>query len=323
MSLPLSNNVPTGRVLPARGLARATVPALACIALATLGGCSSTRTRPEAPPQPVQAPAPAAVTHPLAPGTTAASQTAAPASGTASNAAPPAAGGAAGAGGAAAGETAGTGAAPAPRPEVPPEAQADFTRAVNLMRAGNSAGAEVGFRQIAQQYPQFAAPWVNLGILYRNAGHLDQAEQAQKTAVEHEPGSAVAWTELGVTQRLRGEFKDAASSDEQAIKADPQYAPAWRNLGVVSDLYLGDPQRALTALTRYRELTGEDKPVGNWIAELRQRLGLPPVKKPQAAPTEAAPPAAPSGAPSATPQTPPATTVPSPNPAEAAGSGGG
>jgi tetratricopeptide (TPR) repeat protein len=254
---------------------------LAWMTLAALGACSSTPPRPKAAPQPAPAaaPAPAAVTHPL-PG--AASTQAAPAA-----AAPAAAA-----------------ATPAPRPEVPPEAQADFARAVNLMRAGNGAGAQVGFRQIAQQYPQFAAPWVNLGILYRQAGHLDQAEQAQKTGVEHEPGSAVAWTELGATQRMRGEFKDAADSYEQAIKADPQYAPAWRNLGVVSDLYLGDPQRALTALARYRELTGEDKPVSNWIAELRQRLGLPPVKKPEAA------------APAPAPANPPA---PAPKP----GSGGG
>jgi tetratricopeptide (TPR) repeat protein len=267
---------------------RATAPALGCIVLAALAACSSTPTRPEGPSPP--APAPAAVTHPLAPGATAAPQPAPAATGT-----PPAAvpAQASAAGAPAPGESQGAGAAAAPRPQVPPEAQADFTRAVNLMRAGNSAGAEVGFKQIAQQYPQFAAPWANLGILYRDAGHLDQAEQAQKTGVEREPGSAVAWTELGVTQRMRGEFKDAADSYEQAIKADPQYAPAWRNLGVVSDLYLGDPQRALTALARYRELTGEDKPVSNWIAELRQRLGMPPAKKPEAtAPAPANPKAA-------------------------------
>jgi tetratricopeptide (TPR) repeat protein len=110
---------------------------------------------------------------------------------------------------------------------------------------------------------------------------------------------------------MRGEFKDAAASYEQAIAADAQFAPAWRNLGVVSDLYLGDPGRALTALARYQELTHEAKPVSSWIAELRQRLGLPPVKRPDAAAPEApaaqpgaAPQAAPAGAPvSAPPET--------------------
>ena len=79
---------------------------------------------------------------------------------------------------------------------------------------------------------------------------------------------------------MRGEFRDAASSYEQAIAADSRYAPAWRNLGVVSDLYLGDPNRALKAFEQYKQLTGEDKPVSGWIAELRQRLGIAPAKRP-------------------------------------------
>src|SRR2546429_548468 len=128
---------------------------------------------------------------------------------------------------------------------------------------------------------------------------LDQAEETLQSAVAHEPGSAVAWSELGATQRMRGEFKDAATSYERAIAADAHYAPAWRNLGVLSDLYHADPGRALTAFEQYQQLTGEDKPVSGWIAELRQRLGVPPLKRPAPAapangnPGEAAPTAAP------------------------------
>jgi tetratricopeptide (TPR) repeat protein len=148
------------------------------------------------------------------------------------------------------------------------------------MRSGNAIEAELGFKQIALQYPQFSAPLVNLAIMQRKDGHLDQAEETLKSAVARENGSAIAWTELGATQRMRGEFRDAAASYEQAITADPHYAPAWRNLGVVSDLYLGDPNRALKAFEQYKQLTGEDKPVSGWIAELRQRLGLTPAKRP-------------------------------------------
>jgi len=175
------------------------------------------------------------------------------------------------------------------------------------MRAGKTVEAELGFKQLSLQYPQFAAPLVNLAILQRNDGHLEQAEETLKSAVAHERGSAVAWSELGATQRMRGQFKDAASSYEQALAADPRYAPAWRNLGVLSDLYLGDPGRALTAFEQYRQLTGEDKPVSGWIAELRQRLGMPPPKRPAPAPPadgkpgDAAPAPAP-GAPQSEPQ---------------------
>src|ERR1700732_1584 len=236
--------------------------ALAWLALAVLGACSSGPKRPVMhPAKPItrEEPAPAAAAPAPAPATRAA--TAAPAAGTANPTAPGVAAGSA-------------------HPQVSPAARADFNRVVSYMRAGKAVEAELGFKQLSLQYPQFAAPLVNVAILQRNAGHLEQAEETLKSAVAHERGSAVAWNELGATQRMRGEFKDAASSYEQAIAADPRYAPAWRNLGVLSDLYLADPGRALTAFEQYRQLTGEEKPVSGWIAELRQRLGVGPGKRP-------------------------------------------
>jgi tetratricopeptide (TPR) repeat protein len=175
----------------------------------------------------------------------------------------------------AAGSAAGNGATGAPPAEIPPRALADFNRAVGMMRSGNTTEAELEFKQISVTYPQLSTPYVNLGILFRKNGHLDQSEEALKSAVQRNGSSAVAWTELGATQRMRGEFKDAADSYEKAIAADPNYAAAYRNLGVVTDLYLGDPERALTAFERYKQITGEDKPVSTWIAELRQRTGKP------------------------------------------------
>ena len=208
------------------------------------------------------------------------------------------------AGATAPGAKAGTAGAPAgapgavPNVPVTPRGKADFERAVGFMRAGNNTEAELEFKQVALQFPQLSAPYVNLGILYRKSGRLEQSEDALKTAVERNDGSAVAWTELGATQRLRGEFPNAAASYEKAIADDPNFAPAYRNLGVVSDLYLGDPERALTAFERYKELTGEEKPVSGWIAELRARTGKPPLKRPAAAPAAGSSDAAP-GAPGA------------------------
>jgi Flp pilus assembly protein TadD len=201
----------------------------------------------------------------------------------------------------AAGAKAGAPGAPGAVANVPvtPRGKADWDRAVGFMRSGNNTEAELEFKQVALQFPQLSAPYVNLGILYRKAGRLEQSEDALKTAVERNDGSAVAWTELGATQRLRGEFPNAAASYEKAIAADPNFAPAYRNLGVVSDLYLGDPERALTAFERYKELTGEEKPVSGWIAELRARTGKPPLKRPSAAPAAGSSDAA--GAASSTP----------------------
>src|ERR1700689_4579298 len=178
--------------------------ALCVVLLAGIAACSSTPPLTEPAAQPVKAAAPAGPP--------------ARAAGTPAIAAPPAGGAPA--------TPAAPAAAPAVHPDVPPAARADFARAVNFLRAGNTTEAELGFKQVALQYPQFAAPLVNLALMQRKAGQLDQAEATLKSAVARENGSAVAWTELGVTQRMKGEFKDAAASYEQAITADPHYAPA-------------------------------------------------------------------------------------------------
>jgi tetratricopeptide (TPR) repeat protein len=150
------------------------------------------------------------------------------------------------------------------------------------MRAGNTGEAELELKTLVAGYPQLTGAHINLALLQRKANHLDEAEATLKAGLEKNPASAAGWNELGLTQRMRGEFPDAAASYEKALAADPNYA-------VLLDLYLGDPEHALTELERYKELTNEDKPVTSWIAELRQRTGKTTPKKPAAAPADAAP----------------------------------
>ncbi len=151
-------------------------------------------------------------------------------------------------------------------------ASADYARAVQLARGGNATEAELEFGQLAVALPEAAAPQASIGLLRRRAGDLAAAESALRLATERNPASAVAWAELGLTLRMRGRFEQAAAAYERAIASDPTYAPAHRNLGVLLDLYLDRPSPALAALERYRELGGEDRQLGSWLAELRQRV---------------------------------------------------
>lgn len=160
---------------------------------------------------------------------------------------------------------------PAPR-SYPARAIAEYGRAVELAKRGETTEAELEFGQLAAAYPDFAGPQINIGLLRRKAGNLEAAAQALQVATERNPGSAAAWTELGVTLRMRGQFEDAAAAYRRAIAADPNHAAAHRNLGVVLDLYLDRPAEALSAFERYRELSTEDKQLSGWIAELRQRV---------------------------------------------------
>jgi tetratricopeptide (TPR) repeat protein len=180
---------------------------------------------------------------------------------------------------------------PSYAPPVADRVRQRFDHAVALMQAGKTAQAEAELKDVVLLAPQRSAPYIDLGILYRGSGRLDDAEEILKSGVARNDKSAALWTELGYTQSMKGEFRDAADSYEKAIAADSSYAPAYRNLGVVADLYLGDSARALSALERYKQLTGEDKPVANWIAELRVRTGKP-VTPDGSAPASATPAAA-------------------------------
>ncbi len=159
-------------------------------------------------------------------------------------------------------------------PPPPARAQADFARAIQLMKNGKDDEAELEFQQIATVYPNYPGALVNLGILYRKHGDLAKSDQSLHAAVQRDANDAEGWSELGVTLRQEGKFHDAADAYQHAIGANPNFAPAYRNLAIVLDLYLGDTAAALAAMQHYQDLAGaDDKAVTGWIADLKQRAG--------------------------------------------------
>jgi tetratricopeptide (TPR) repeat protein len=159
-------------------------------------------------------------------------------------------------------------------PVVPERATQQFAQATALLDAGKLTDAELELKQLALAYPEFAAPSINLGLLYQRSGRLQEASEALQDAVKRDSQSALAQTELGLVYRRLGRFKEAEAAYTEALRIDPDYAPAHLNLGVLCDLFLQEPQRALAAFERYQELSGNsDKRVATWIAELKGRLG--------------------------------------------------
>ncbi|MET0660409.1 MAG: tetratricopeptide repeat protein [Steroidobacteraceae bacterium] len=180
-------------------------------------------------------------------------------------------------------------------PTEPPEAIAEYERAMQLMSAGDTAAAERAFKQLADKYPTYSGPLINLAILHSKAGRNADAEAELKQAMQRNANSAPAHNQLGILYRKLGRFKEADEAYQQAVRVDPNYALAHLNLGVLYDLYLEQPQRALESYERYLQLEPNPQPkVQGWVKELRTRLG---VHEPAAA--EAAPPAAPTTAPGA------------------------
>ena len=114
-------------------------------------------------------------------------------------------------------------------------AAADFDRAVNLMRAGNATEAELEFKQLAAAYPQLAAPHINLGLLQRKAGKLDEAEATLAAAVDAQSGERRRVERAGRHAAHARQVPEAgAAPTSRRIAADPNFAPAHRNLACCS-----------------------------------------------------------------------------------------
>jgi tetratricopeptide (TPR) repeat protein len=117
-----------------------------------------------------------------------------------------------------------------------------------------------------------AAAQYQRGAQLRDAGKLEEAQAAFAESANLAPTSAAPLSELGLVQRQRGLFDAAAVSYAGALAINPQYAPALRNFGVLRDIYQDNPAAALTLFEQYQMLTGEDRPVTSWIADLKQRV---------------------------------------------------
>lgn len=86
------------------------------------------------------------------------------------------------------------------------------------------------WREAAQQAPLITRPHLRLGILYRQQGHLDQAEAEFAQALALDSTSAPAWNDLGNLQVQRGEVDLAEHSYQCALELLPSYAEALANL---------------------------------------------------------------------------------------------
>ena len=160
-------------------------------------------------------------------------------------------------------------------------ARADFERAVNFMRAGNLAEAELGFKQVALQYPQFAAPLVNLAILQRKAGQLEAAEQTleerrrarerQRRRLDASSASRSACAGSSRTRRLPTSRRSAP----MRITRRPGGTSAWSAISISMTRSARSRPSSSTSSSRART-----SPSAAGLRSCGSGSGLPPVKSP-------------------------------------------
>ena len=151
--------------------------------------------------------------------------------------------------------------------------QQRFQDALQLMKDKQQDQAREAFARLAQDFPQYAGPLNDLGVLQAQGKQRDQAIASFARAVAADDHNAFAWNWLGILYRESGDYAHAEQAYRKAIAVKPDEAAAHLNLGILYDVYLGRSAEALAQYREYQRIAGTGNlMVGVWIRQLEARL---------------------------------------------------
>jgi tetratricopeptide (TPR) repeat protein len=164
--------------------------------------------------------------------------------------------------------------ATAQHPPSKGDPEARFQAAVQLVKDKKPQEAKDAFASLAQDFPQFAGPLDNLGVLQEQGRQHNEALASFAKATSINPSSDFAWAWLGILYRESNDYGHAEQAYRKAISLNPQRAITHLNLGILYDAYLHRPQDALAQYREYQRLAGAGaKPVVvAWINELQDGM---------------------------------------------------
>ncbi|MDR3416196.1 MAG: tetratricopeptide repeat protein [Nevskia sp.] len=190
---------------------------------------------------------------------------------------------------------------PPPVQEVPKgpdkgDPEQRFQEALKLLKAKKPQEAKDAFAKLAQDFPEYAGPLNDLGVLQAQGKQREQAIGSFIKACADNPADDFGWAWLGILYRENNDYGRAEQAYLKAISIKPDKPATHLNLGILYDVYLKRPRDALQQYREYQRLAGRDgRPVVTaWINELQDSLG---------------PAAGSAGAPAAAPSQPPAPQV--------------
>jgi len=160
---------------------------------------------------------------------------------------------------------------------VSPETESRYADLLVRLRAGD-ATAVADLEKFSAEYPGFAGPLLNLGLVRARSGDEAGAIALFEKAAAVCTHCGPVWNELGVLHAHQGRFADAEAAYQRAIELEPDFAAAYYNLGITYELYIPRPELAVQNYERYLQLASDDdgQDVQKWVAELRRRSGLVP-----------------------------------------------
>jgi Flp pilus assembly protein TadD len=130
---------------------------------------------------------------------------------------------------------------------------------------GQSASAETEFRAVLSLSPQQFEPRNRLGMIYLDAGRLDEAEEQFRLSVKTRPNDS-GFSGLGETYLRQGDTSLAERAFNSATSLNPNNSQAHFKLGA---LYLAQGRRA-EAMREYQAGLKSDPENRDALASVRE-----------------------------------------------------
>jgi len=150
----------------------------------------------------------------------------------------------------------------------------DYHHALGALKAGKDEDALARFEALSKSHPDFAASYINVGLIEIKRDNLHTAETALLRAAQLAPQQPEIYNGLGIIYRRTGRFNEAETAYLKALQLAPNYANAHLNIGILYDIYLNNLSAALVHYQRYQAISGGNNTVINkWIIDVKHRLG--------------------------------------------------
>ena len=157
---------------------------------------------------------------------------------------------------------------------APAAVQARYDDAQRALEREQFDAARSAFLALSREHPEYPGSFRQLALIAWKAGEHEAALGYLVAASDVCADCAPVLAEIGVLRRESGDFDGAEQAYFAALEADPGYADAHFNLAVLNDLYRQRPRLAVAHYEHYLALRPDepDAPqIRAWVADLERR----------------------------------------------------